>query len=140
MSKNQTVSNATMEVAKASYGRCGAAPDFFESFYRTFFEACPEAKPKFANTNFERQHKLLQHAIGLLLIFPTQPDDDPSIMTRVAERHSRRDLDINPSLYPAFLDSLMATVERYDPEFTPDVEQAWRTTIAKGVDYMQSVY
>jgi hypothetical protein len=32
----------------------------------------------------------------------------------------------------------MQTVREHDPEFTPDVERAWRTTIATGIEYMQS--
>src|SRR2546421_7749761 len=45
-------------------------------------------------SDFERQNKLLRHAFGLLLIFPNQARTEPSVLTRVAERHSRRDLDI----------------------------------------------
>ena len=113
-------------------------PGFFESFYRNFFTACPEAAPRFAATDFERQNKLLRHALGLLLIFPKQPATEPTLLTRVAERHSRRDLNVPPSLYPPFVDSLIATVRQYDPAFTSEVEDAWRRTVAKGVEYMIS--
>ena len=129
-----------MEAAKASYERCLGAPEFFESFYRTFFAACPEAEPKFAHTDFERQNRLLRHAIGLLLIFPKQPESEPTLLTRLAERHSRREMSVHPSLYRPFIESLIATVARYDPEFSPQVEEAWRATVAKGVAYMQSKY
>ena len=132
--------NGAIEVARASYERCCAAPEFFESFYRHFFKACPEAEARFANTDFERQHRLLRHAIGLLLIFPKQPESEPTLLTRLAERHSRRDLDVPPSLYAFFVDSLIATVERYDSEFTPAVEDAWRTTLSKGIEYLKSRY
>lgn len=128
------------DVARASYQRCCTVPEFFESFYRHFFQACPEAEARFANTDFERQNRLLRHAFGLLLIFPNQPEYEPTLLTRLAERHSRRDLDVDPSLYAFFVDSLIATVQRYDPEFTPAVADAWRTTIAKGIDYMKSKY
>jgi hypothetical protein len=62
------------------------------------------------------------------------------VLTRVAERHSRQDLDVPPSLYPPFVDSLVATVRQFDPAFSPDVEQAWRRTVAKGVSYMIAKY
>ena len=131
---------AYVAVVKASYGRCCAAPDFFACFYRNFFKACPQAQPLFAKTNFERQHKLLQHAIGLLLVFPLQPSTDPPLLDRVAERHSRRDLGIDPKLNPAFVDSLIRTAGEHDPEFTADTEHAWRQTVAPGVAYMVSRY
>lgn len=134
------VSRETAALAKASYERCCTRAEFIPSFYRTFFTNCPAAEPKFATTDFERQNRLLRHAIGLLLIFPLQPDDEPSLLTRIAERHSSRDLDIDPSLYPSFIDSLIHTVREHDPQFTTEIERAWRATVAKGVAYMQSRY
>lgn len=126
--------------ARGSFARCCAAPDFFAGFYRTFFRACPEAEPLFAKTDFQRQHKLLQHAIGLLLAFPGQPLAEPTILRRVADRHSRRELNIDPSLYRPFVDSLIQTVREHDPRFDAGLEDAWRRTIAPGVAYMQSRY
>ena len=129
-----------MAIARASYERCSVAPDFLAAFYARFFELRPEAKPLFAQTAFERQHNLLRHAIGLLLIFPGQQESDPNILERVAERHSRRELGIDASYYPPFLESLIDTVRRFDPDFTPAVEAAWRATLAPGFAYMQSKY
>ena len=129
---------ATTALAKASYERCCQASDFLQAFYRNFLAACPEAVPRFAGTNFDQQTKLLRHAIGLLLIFPNQPSQEPTLLSRVAERHSRRDLDIDPSLYSPFIDALIETVKQFDRECTPAVEAAWRTTVAPGVAYMKS--
>jgi hemoglobin-like flavoprotein len=132
------IDKATTSVAKASYERCCGSPDFLLTFYRNFLAACPPAGPLFARTNFEQQTKLLRHAIGLLLIFPTQPTNEQPLLARVAERHSRRDLNIDPSLYRPFIDSLIETVKHFDPEYTPAVEAAWRATVAPGVEYMKS--
>jgi hemoglobin-like flavoprotein len=129
-------------VAKASYQRCCGAADFFACFYRNFFRACPEAEPLFARTDFQRQHKLLQHAIGLLLSFPRQPapGGEVTILSRVADRHSRRDLGIAPKMYPPFVDALIQTVREHDAEFVAATEDAWRRTLAPGVAYMQGRY
>ena len=126
--------------ASASYQRCCERAGFFESFYRSFLALCPEAAPRFAGTDFARQNKLLQHAVGLLLVFPNQPATRPTVLDRIAERHSRRDLDIPPRLYPPFVESLIATVKQYDPECTSEIEDAWRRTVEKGVAYMVSRY
>jgi hemoglobin-like flavoprotein len=132
--------SAARDLASASYQRCCETPQFFEAFYRNFFTACPEAAPRFAKTDFERQHKLLRHALGLLLLFPKQPENDPTLLARVAERHSQRDLNVPPAFYPPFVDSLIATVKEFDPVFTAEVEEAWRRTVEKGVTYMVSKY
>lgn len=133
----------SVRVAKASFDRCSAAPGFLAAFYPRFFAACPEAQPLFAQTDFVRQVKALRDAIGLLLIAPffsTGPDAAPTVLSRMAERHSRRHLNIEPRFYPPFVDSLIATVKEFDPEYSPAVESAWRAAIAKGVAYMQSHY
>lgn len=130
----------TVAVARESYRRCCEAPDFFACFYRNFFKTCPQAQPLFAQTDFKRQHRLLQHAIGLLLAFPLEAQAEPSVLGRVAGRHSRRDLNIDPSLYPAFVQSLIQTVEQHDREFNGATEDAWRRTIAPGISYMQGRY
>lgn len=122
--------------AKASYQRCLNAPDFFPSFYQRFFEACPEVKPMFGQTDFERQHKLLQHAIGLLLSFHAS-EREPNLLTRVAERHGRKELKVNPAHYDSFVASLIDTVRQFDPEFGPDVGEAWREATRDGIEYMR---
>ena len=125
-------------LAKASYQRCQQASQFFDAFYQRFFETCPTARPMFANTDFARQHKLLQHAIGLLLAYDEQPRQGPNLLTRVAERHGRNDLKVDPSYYDDFLESLILTARELDPEFTADTEAAWREATAAGVAYMKS--
>jgi hemoglobin-like flavoprotein len=130
------VPEKTIAIAKASYDRCCERADFFVCFYRNFFQNCPGVEPMFAQTDFERQNKLLRHAIGLLLIFPNQPADEPTILSRVAERHGPTDLNIDPELYPGFVESLVQTVAEHDAEFDTAVEDAWRRTIAPGIAYM----
>jgi hypothetical protein len=61
-------------------------------------------------------------------------------MPRLAVRHSRTDLDIGPALYDHWLDCLVATARQHDPEFSPEIEAAWRETLAVGIDYMRSRY
>jgi hemoglobin-like flavoprotein len=129
-----------VDVAQASYRRCCEAPDFFTAFYADFFATCPEAQPIFAKTNFRKQHRLLKHGVGLLINFNHEPDDEPNILTRVAERHRRGDLAVHPRLYPFFLESLITTARKYDTKFNTETETAWREATAKGIAYMSSKY
>jgi len=130
----------TIAAAKASYDRCCRSRDFIPAFYANFFRACPEAQPMFAKTDFSRQHKLLRHALGLLLNFPGHSGAEPNLLTRIAERHGRGDLDVAPRLYPAFVDAMIQTIGEYDPQFTPALESAWRKSVAPGIAYLQSKY
>ena len=90
----EKVSQMTIDVALASFERCCELPDFFDSFYRHLFDSRPQVESMFRNTDFERQHSLLRHAIGLLLDFPSvPPDEEPNILTRLADVHGRRQID-----------------------------------------------
>jgi hemoglobin-like flavoprotein len=136
-----SVDASTADIAKASYERCCEVPEYFAAFYHNFFEASPGTELRFANTDFELQHKLLRHALQLLFLFSTKSEDEAKhLLRRVAERHSRTDLNIDPTLYPGFVDSLVKTSKEFDPQFTPDVERAWRDTLAPGIAYMINKY
>jgi hemoglobin-like flavoprotein len=128
----------SLTLAKASYDRCLKAPDFLLAFYRHFFRICPGAEPLFAKTDLDRQARLLQHALGLLLVFPKEQPQEPTVLTRLAIKHGPGDLNIEPGWYPLFLRALVETVAQFDPEFTPVVGEAWRTVLAPGISYMQS--
>ena len=123
-------------ITKASYSRCLESPDFLGAFYKQFFSICPDARPLFSHTDFDRQTRLLQHAIGLLIAFSHQPPEGPSVLDRLTAKHGPRELNIKPSWYPLFLESLVLTAGRHDPEFTPEIAQAWRDAVGPGVEYM----
>lgn len=135
-----TIDSDSLDAAHASYERASARPEFYATFYANFFKVCPDARPRFAKTNFERQHKLLHHAIGMLLIYPKHQTDEPNLLSRLARRHGRKDLDIPVSMYPPFVDALIATLRQCDAAFTDQLEKAWRDILAVGVRYMQSKY
>jgi hemoglobin-like flavoprotein len=127
----------SVAVAKASYSRCQDQPDFLLAFYRQFFRICPAAEPLFARTDLDRQARLLQHALGLLLAFPAQPLKEPTVLTRLAIRHGPDDLNIDPAWYPLFLEALVTTVSAHDPQFTARTAEAWREALRPGLTYMQ---
>lgn len=125
-------------VARASYDRCVAAPDFFTAFYRNFFKRLPSAALRFTKTDMERQHKLLRHAIGLLLAYASQRTGEGNLLSRVASRHGREDLNIPAADYPHFVEALIETIQQHDPGCDPPTETAWRRALEPGIRYMQS--
>jgi hemoglobin-like flavoprotein len=127
------VSPETVQLAEESYRRC-ANEAFFQAFYKRFVDSDPAIPPKFARTDFQRQHKLLQHGIGLLFVYARRRN--PVILDRISDRHGPADLNIEPRLYTFFGDSLLATVEAFDPQYTPEIGQAWRDAIEPGIRFM----
>ena len=125
-----------LETAKASYARCQMAPDFFRAFYNHFLASDPAIPPYFTDTKFDKQDKLLQHGISLLLIYAQRPN--PHLLSRIADRHGPGgDLKIPAVLYQPFVESFVATVRQFDPSCDAEVEAAWRTSLAPGVEYIK---
>jgi len=132
------MAQADIAIAEASYHRCGDEPGFYEALYDNLLASDPRIPPKFAHTEFSRQHKLLKHALGLLIVYAKHPN--PALLERIALRHARADADVPPEFYPYFVAALERAVAAHDPEFTPAVAAAWRASLAPGIAFLQSRY
>ena len=113
--------------------------DFFDTFYRHFLDSSPEARQKFANTDFAMQRKMLRESLGFIERFSQYKRADDEIL-RLATRHSKAELDIAPALYDVWLSSLVSAVAIHDAQFDQDVEIAWRMQLAAGIEYMKLKY
>ncbi len=127
-----------VELVEASYQRCAERPEFYATFYESFLASDARVPPMFAGTKFERQNRLLRHALGLLIIYAKR--ENPALLERIAVRHNRHGVGAPPELYGKFIDALVDALERHDPGFTPELGEAWRRVMAPGVAYMQSRY
>ncbi len=125
-------------LAQESYARCQRAPRFFESFYEHLLASDPAVPPMFAKTEFPKQYKLLQHGLGLLLSYANKRDE--RLLERIALRHSPSGVNVHPSMYPLFVDSLLATVREHDPRCSEETEAAWREALRPGLEFMMSRY
>ena len=132
------------EVFNDSYERVLNAPgksgEFFSAFYALFIANSPEAASKFRNTDMEKQVRMLKKSVAILCIYygtGCQDDDD---LQKLAERHSKRGVDIPPRLYSVWLDSLIETVHLFDLRFNDNVATAWRELFSKGIEFMTSRY
>ncbi|HET9947855.1 MAG TPA: globin domain-containing protein [Longimicrobiales bacterium] len=125
-------------LALGSYDRCLRSPRFFARFYERLLASDPSIPPLFARTEFPRQYKLLQHGLGLLLSYSSRPDGE--LLERIAARHSARGIGVHPSLYPCFVESLIATIREHDPHANAEVERAWRESLAPGIAFMAARY
>lgn len=126
----------------ASLKRCLERPDFMLDFYGFFMDSSAEIRQKFANTDFKRQTRVVADSFWAISVAAHGPKSSPAWvdMPRLAERHSRTDLDIPPTMYDTWLDCLILAVKKHDSAFSSDVESAWRTTLGTAIEYMRSKY
>ncbi len=125
---------------KESFDRCEAAGDFAETFYDIFLASSPAIAPFFAETNFVKQRNLLRATVYILV---TRMPDDPQAretLERIGQSHARTQLNVRPELYELWLDSVCATVEKLDPQWTPELETAWRAQLRPGIEVITSMY
>lgn len=135
----------TREQVKSFLGslkRCLAVPGFMDRFYERFVASSDEVRDKFRNTDLKRQTRMVADSLYVLAVAAEGEEHSPARLSLpgLAERHSRRDLDIRPELYDVWLECLLETARADDPELTPEVEAAWRATLVWGIDYMRSRY
>jgi hemoglobin-like flavoprotein len=130
------------ETFLASFGRCRAAAGFLDAFYQRFIASSDEVRAKFAGTDMKRQVRMLEDSLLVVAVAIQGEEGSPARddLPRIAARHSRQDLDIRPGLYDVFLECLVETVRTHDPQFTNEIEAAWRETMRFGIDYMSARY
>ena len=120
----------------ASYHRCMSSDHFLDTFYELFLAKSFEVSQKFRNTDFQRQKRMLRESLLMLLLFNRDPQAVEEDMVQLAERHSRRGVDVPAHLYSMWLDSLCEAVQQHDPEYSSDIGDKWRAAMQPGIDFM----
>jgi hemoglobin-like flavoprotein len=125
-----------------SLTRCLAVPAFLEGFYDRFVGASEEVREKFRGVDLKRQVRMVEDSLYVVAVAAQGEEGSPArnALPWLAERHSRRDLDIRPELYDLWIDCLVETARAHDPEFSSAVEGAWRETLTLGANYMRERY
>lgn len=118
-----------LKIVSKSYETCRNKKDFIEDFYDFFITSDPRIPEKFHGTNFERQIQMLGDSLFHSLNFAKDQTDYLATLEKVAERHAKNDLNIEPDLYKHWLSSMIQAVKKHDPEFNKDLELAWREAL-----------
>jgi hemoglobin-like flavoprotein len=133
-----------VEAFRASLRRCLASGDFLRQFYHRFLASSEEVRRKFEHSDLERQSQVLADSLYMIAVAAQSPrpsaETSPAWteMARLARLHSRDQLDIRPGLYDLWLHCLLEAARANDPEFSPQLEEDWRKTLAVGIDYLRS--
>ena len=119
-----------------SLERCRQNPAFLDTFYARLLAASPEIPSYFRDTDFRRQKRVLTMSFyHLLAAADGNPEGDVHIQ-RIAEIHAARN--IPRAIYDVWLDCLVATVAQHDPQYSPEVADAWRRFMGPGIAAMRA--
>ena len=127
----------TQEVFNNSYQRCLRDPQFFYTFYDVFWQKDDKFRQMFANTDMDKQIKMLKLSIVMLMLSTTSKESR-ALFNNYAERHGPGGLNVAPIDFDIWLDSLLETVAQTDPLYTDDVDSAWRQCFANGLAMMKA--
>jgi len=112
---------------------------FFAQFYENFFKSSEQVPEKFANTDMEKQVRMLQKGMYQLITFYLTKSESENLRS-IAHTHDAHHYGIEPALYDLWLASLLQTVEELDPEYCPELRLAWEIVMSPGILYMKFHY
>ncbi|GMR23321.1 MAG: hypothetical protein BMS9Abin37_1739 [Acidobacteriota bacterium] len=130
-----------VQKARDSLSRCNERPEFLGRFYELFMDSSPDIRKKFEHTDFEVQKKALRDSLFLMLSSAGTTEGYAHVqLKKLAKRHSHDDLDIKPEWYALWLDTLLETVAEFDPDYSDELEAAWRDSMKDGIDLLAAGY
>ena len=136
------MSESDAEVFNDSFERCLSRPGMLERFYELYLASSDEVRAKFARTDMKRQAGMLKASLFMLLSVAGECPlpDAVAHLDRIAERHDRHHVNVEPHLYDLWLDCLVRAVREFDPRFDGRVEAAWRRVLGHGIAIMKASY
>lgn len=128
------------ETFAASLARCRESADFSAAFYERLLASDDDIRAKFRFTNMKAQRSMLEQA---LVVCGDVVAGKPEALARLGElgrSHDAMHLDIRPEWYPLWLEAIVKTASEFDPQWTPEVRQAWQSVLGPVTKRIASFY
>lgn len=121
-----------------SYGRCCRNDEFFVDFYEFFTGSSEAIRNRFINTDMAAQRHLLRHGVMQLILAARGMSDRK--LKDLGHSHNRDNYNIKPEWYELWEAALLKTVRVHDPEYTPELREAWKEVLKPGIDLIRNAY
>ena len=118
-----------------SLQRCQQNAEFFQHFYRRFWQADPQIPQLFAGVHMRQQELMLQASLHMVMLASQNNVAATVYLQHIAEKHQQ--FAIPAYLYDVWLECLMQTVAETDPKYSDEVATAWQAVMSNGVNYMK---
>jgi len=130
-----------VELVRNSFLRSSKDKRFAHQFYQSLFFLNPSLEKYFVDTDFEHQRKAFMNGLGFLIGFLDESDSfSRTQVVRIAKSHSYKNLNINPHHYYYWIDAIIMTVRKLDPQWHEDLAYYWREVINMPVSFIISQY
>ncbi len=121
---------------RESFARIRHDGTFIDAFYDCFLAASPEVVEKFQYIDMDHQAVMMRASLDMLI--PDESGGLPreDLVRTLAKVHGPGMAAIPDRLYALWLDSLITTLEQFDPDFDAQLEACWRRVVQVGIDRM----
>lgn len=123
-----------------SFQRCVTRQGFLQRFYDIFMASHPDVRPMFEKTDFTQQLALLRHGLSASIAFAGGTRLGANVLNRIGSTHGRERMNINPALYPYWINSLMQAVSETDPKFNPQLDLRWRRAMEIATGHIRGMH
>ena len=132
--------NCDLPSVGRSYGRCIVEERFLVAFYDNLFNASPLVAQAFTGTSVARRQELLKDSVSFVLMYAKYGDGSSAAqkLQRVGEIHSRTMANVEPTLYPLWVQALIDAVKAFDDKFDANLEADWRIAVRPAIDLLIS--
>ncbi|WP_028669598.1 globin [Saccharospirillum impatiens] len=126
------------DIVFQSYGRVCNKDSFFVDFYDHFMSSSDAIRAQFVDTDMKQQRHLLRNGIMQLVLHSRGMPDTK--LKALGKSHDRSGYNIKPEWYGLWLNALMRTLKKHDPQFSDELEASWRNAIEPGVRLISDAY
>ncbi|HMA71066.1 MAG TPA: TIR domain-containing protein [Xanthobacteraceae bacterium] len=130
----QVLETEDRALAKSAYGAGKLHVEFFEEFYKTFFEVSPESKQKFESIDEKKQHEKLMMAMVAVLNY--SPGNKPTSLDQILDKHLCEG--ITEGEFDKFQHSFVETLAMDRFKIQKEVRTAWGNLFKPVIEYMKS--
>ena len=138
--RKKTWAQKNKEVLNCYY-RCVDKENFSRLFYDNLFYLNPKIELYFRKTDWNHQHKAFMHALDHLFHFS---DDKKNFhktqIIRIAQTHSKKNLNIHPHNYYYWLEALILTMKSIDDDWYDDLEYYLGECLFLPISFVISLY
>ena len=124
----------------ASLERCRSAPGFLSDFYDRFLASDPAIAHKFRFTDMRRQVKMLDDSLSACADAVDGSREGLAHLAEIAKSHDRFHHDVRPEWYALWLEALIETAAKADPDWSDEVEAVWRDLLSHVIHRMAEKY
>lgn len=138
---DQQLLSLVEDVVRPSFERCMASStEFFDDFYSELSDKAPGIGAMFAAVDMLEQNRLIRKGVTHLIDYAAGNAQAAAELQRIGTSHDQNGLNVQPELYPVWVDTLIDTIRHHDSRSDDAIDAAWRVVVRGGIDLMVARY